>query len=374
MQARLDPCGDALHRSTLSPYRPFALMTAQRIYLDHHATTPVDPRAADVILRAMTEVFGNANSAEHAFGREAARWVDRAAAEVADLVGAQTEDVRFTSGASEALRLGLAYASERKGPGPLRVAASTIEHPALLSELERGVRKGWFEVSDLAVDDQGLVRFPAIEHRLAEGVDLICLMAANNEVGTLQPIEEAARLTQAAGSAILVDATQAAGRVTLSARASAIDYLILSGHKLYGPKGLAHWSARTYVWPRRPSDTPSISRLRTSPASRASARPAACRAPRWPLTRRASALCATAFKAACWRRSRVPSLTVRQIVDFLGTCTSLSVEWTTRRWSQEYPTAWLYRPEQHARRVRTPHPTSCAPWACRNGVSRVPYV
>lgn len=213
-------------------------MTAQRIYLDHHATTPVDPRAADVILRAMTEVFGNANSAEHAFGREAARWVDRAAAEVADLVGAQTEDVRFTSGASEALRLGLAYASERKGPGPLRVAASTIEHPALLSELERGVRKGWFEVSDLAVDDQGLVRFPAIEHRLAEGVDLICLMAANNEVGTLQPIEEAARLTQAAGSAILVDATQAAGRVTLSARASAIDYLILSGHKLYGPKGV----------------------------------------------------------------------------------------------------------------------------------------
>lgn len=213
-------------------------MNAPPIYLDHHATTPVDPRVAAVVMRVMTELFGNANSAEHVFGREAARLIDTAAAQVAKLVGAEPEDVRFTSGASEALRLGLAYASQRGGSLPLRVAASAIEHPALIAELERGRRLGWFDLRWLPVDDQGVVSLDAVKTALDEGAELLCLMAANNEVGTIQSVEAVAALATHAGAAILVDATQAAGRMVLSARDWNIDYLILSAHKLYGPKGV----------------------------------------------------------------------------------------------------------------------------------------
>lgn len=212
-------------------------MTAERIYLDHHATTPVDPRVAAVVLRAMTEAYGNANSAEHAFGREAASLVETAARYVAALVGAEAEDVRFTAGASEALRLALAYASPLAA-SPLKVAASTIEHPALIAELERGAALGWFDLRWMPVDGDGLVAAHTLESALADGAQLICLMAANNEVGAVQPVETAAGLAKAAGAAVLVDATQAAGRIALAARAWEIDYLVVSGHKLYGPKGV----------------------------------------------------------------------------------------------------------------------------------------
>lgn len=213
-------------------------MPDERIYLDHHATTPVDPRVAEVVLRVMTERYGNANSAEHAFGREAAGLVDTAASQVAALVGAEPEDVRFTSGASEALRLALAYASQPCGDRPLKVAASAIEHPALIAELERGQGLGWFDLRWIQVDGDGLVALDAVQTALDDGAELLCLMAANNEVGAVQPIEGAAHRARATGAAILVDATQAAGRIPLAARAWGVDYLVVSGHKLYGPKGV----------------------------------------------------------------------------------------------------------------------------------------
>ena len=212
-------------------------MDAERIYLDHHATTPVDPRVAAVVVQTMTEAFGNANSAEHAYGREAAHLVQTAAIQVAALVGAEADDVRFTSGASEALRLALAYASQATA-GPLKVAASAIEHPALIAELERGAALGWFDLRWMPVDGEGLVSFQTVERALTDSAQLICLMAANNEVGAVQSIEAVAALAKAAGAALLVDATQAAGRLALAARAWDIDYLVVSGHKLYGPKGV----------------------------------------------------------------------------------------------------------------------------------------
>ena len=213
-------------------------MTEQRIYLDHHATTPVDPRVAEVVVRVMTEHYGNAHSVEHAFGREAAGLVQTAATQVAALIGAEPEDVRFTSGASEALRLALAYGSGAAGGRPLKVAASAIEHPALIAELERGRSLGWFDLRWMPVDGDGLVAIEAVQAALNGGAELLCLMAANNEVGAIQPIEAAAERTSAAGAAILVDATQAAGRIPLAAREWGIDYLVVSGHKLYGPKGV----------------------------------------------------------------------------------------------------------------------------------------
>lgn len=209
-----------------------------RIYLDHHATTPVDPRVVQVMARVMTEQFGNPNSAQHAYGQEAAMVVRCAAAAVAALVDGQADDVRFTSGASEALRMALAYACDRRRQAPLLVAASRIEHPALIEELLAGERDGRYRIVWMPVDANGRVSVDTVRAALKADVDLFCLMAANNEVGTIQPFAEAAGLARQAGAEVLVDATQAAGRIPLSVTESGYDYLVLSGHKLYGPKGV----------------------------------------------------------------------------------------------------------------------------------------
>lgn len=208
------------------------------VYLDHHATTPVDPRVAAVVLDAMTTHFGNANSLQHVFGLAAARLVRDAADCVAALVGSDADDVRFTSSATEALGLALAYAAERRPGAPLRVLASPIEHPALLDKLERGARDGRLVVQWASVDQNGLVLVPTIQEALGHGVDLVCLMAANNEVGAIQPVQRVAALAVAAGAEILVDASQAAGKIPLDAQAWGIDYLVVSSHKVYGPKGV----------------------------------------------------------------------------------------------------------------------------------------
>ena len=160
-----------------------------------------------------------------------------AAAEVAALVGASADQVRFTSGATEAVRLALQIAHLQGAP-PLRIAASRAEHRAVLEEIERMERAGAAAVKWLHVDRAGQVALAEIEDVLAAGVDLLCLMAANNEVGTLYPVEAATGLARDAGAEVLVDATQAAGLVDIEADAWGIDYLVLSGHKLYGPKGV----------------------------------------------------------------------------------------------------------------------------------------
>jgi len=186
----------------------------------------------------MTEIFGNPNSVDHVYGEIAAGAVDEARAAVARLAGANPEDVRFTSGASEALRLALAYAIERGRSAPLRAAIAPIEHPALLDAAHHAARDGLIELLWMEVDDKCRVRTDAIREVLGRGARLVCLMAANNEVGTLQPVEEAGRLAKAVGAAFLVDATQAAGRIEVQAQDWGADYLILSGHKMYGPKGV----------------------------------------------------------------------------------------------------------------------------------------
>lgn len=208
------------------------------IYLDHQATTPVDPRVAEVMVRVMTQQFGNPNSTHHIFGQAAAAVVRDAARSVAALVGAAPGDVRFTSGASEAIRLAFAYAAERRSGAPLTVAASRVEHPAVLEELAAGERDGRFRIVWMPVNQSGRVSLETVAAALKAPIDLFCLMAANNEVGVIQPFTEAAALARAAGAEVLVDATQGAGRLSLSLIGADIDYLVLSGHKIYGPKGI----------------------------------------------------------------------------------------------------------------------------------------
>jgi cysteine desulfurase len=206
------------------------------IYLDNHATTQVDPRVAEVMLRAMIQDFGNASSVEHVFGEIAAHAVDHAASEVAVLVGAEPEWVSFTWSASQAIRLAMDHAVARRRR-PLRLALSHVEHRAVLEAAENLEHQGRATIAWIEVDDRARLREESLV-RLLPDTDLICVMAANNEVGTIYPIERIARIGHAAGADILVDASQAAGRVAIDARASRADYLILNAHKMYGPKGV----------------------------------------------------------------------------------------------------------------------------------------
>lgn len=208
------------------------------IYLDYHSTTPVDPRVAEVIRHVMLEAFGNANSADHAFGDEASALVADARRHVATLVGSEPAGVHFTSGSTEAIRTAIQHAlRSRRDARPLQVVASTVEHRAVLSALAEGAAQGELDVRWAPVDGSARLDMERLK-TLLPGADLVCVMAANNEVGTLYPVAEIARLAADVGANVLVDATQAAGRVDLAAQAWRIAYLVLSAHKLYGPKGV----------------------------------------------------------------------------------------------------------------------------------------
>lgn len=209
----------------------------QTIYLDHHATTPMDDRVISVMADAMRSIYGNANNVDHRFGRDAARAVDHAKEQVAALVNAVSSEVWFTSGSSEALRIALEAAVAASDRSPFRVASMRVEHPALLDALSALEKVGRIEIFWLSVDARAQLRFETLEMALTSGVDLVCLMAANNEVGTIYPVAKAIAASHDAGADILVDATQAAGRMALDVEAAGADYVIVSGHKIYGPKG-----------------------------------------------------------------------------------------------------------------------------------------
>ena len=216
------------------------------VYLDNHATTPVDPRVAELMFATMTANFGNAHSVDHAYGQTAAALIQEAESLVSALVGTTPSSVRFTTGATEGIRLALAIACTKRTP--LRIALSRVEHKAVLETVQGLHREGRATVSWINVDSRGRISLEAIREALKNGIDLLCLMAANNEVGTIYPVEAAATLAAEFGAEILVDATPAIGRTPVSAEDWGIDYLVLSAHKIYGPKGagaLVGPSART---------------------------------------------------------------------------------------------------------------------------------
>ena len=213
--------------------------SARPIYLDHHATTPVDPRVASVMVEAMTVAFGNPNSVEHRYGEEAASLVADARRHVAGLLGTQSGAVHFTTGATEAISLALRHVEEsRTDPAPLRVAATTVEHRAVLNALRLAEARGAISLSWMGVDSAGRLDIDDVREACASGAELLCVMAANNEVGTLYPVELVCREAGRWGARVLVDATQATGRIPLAVSDWGIDYLTLSAHKMYGPKGV----------------------------------------------------------------------------------------------------------------------------------------
>ncbi|HTI03474.1 MAG TPA: aminotransferase class V-fold PLP-dependent enzyme [Acidisoma sp.] len=210
------------------------------IYLDHHATTPCDPRVVEAMLPWFTERFGNAGSVEHAMGREAAEAVEAARAEVAALIGAAPSEIIFTSGATESNNLAILGAARfAKGLGDERRRVITLatEHHAVLDPVAALESEG-FEPVVLPVQADGLLD-PAILAEAMRGPTLlVSIMAVNNEIGVVQDLAGLGRMVKAAGAAFHVDAAQASGRIPFNVSEIPADLVSLSAHKMYGPKGI----------------------------------------------------------------------------------------------------------------------------------------
>lgn len=209
---------------------------SELLYLDYQASTPLDPAVREAMLPLLAE-FGNPHSTGHPYGRQAAALIERARAQVADLVGANPEDVIFTSGATEANNLALRGLAQAYDSRPARLISLATEHASVLEPIEALAREG-VDVCILPVQPDGLVDLARLERELAQAPAIVSIAAANNEIGVLQPLEMIANLCLRHGALLHSDATQAVGKVPLGLYECGIDALSLSGHKTYGPMGI----------------------------------------------------------------------------------------------------------------------------------------
>jgi cysteine desulfurase len=209
---------------------------ARPIYLDHHATTPVDPAVAAAMLPFLTEKFGNPSSRQHVFGQEAHAAVEEARAQVARLIGAEPAEIVFTSGATESDNLAVRGTAPAAARGR-HIVTTAIEHPAVLEPC-RALARGGFETTVVGVGPDGIVDPGDVERALRSDTVLVSVMAANNEIGTLQPLAEIAAVCREARVPFHSDAAQAVGKVPIDVRRDGIDLLSFCAHKLYGPKGI----------------------------------------------------------------------------------------------------------------------------------------
>lgn len=209
---------------------------SERAYLDHNATTPVDPRVAESMVPWLRDRFGNPSSA-HARGRKARRAVETAREDVADLLGAEPAEIVFTASGSEgnnSVIFEIARAAGRRG----EIVVSAFEHPSVTRAAERCAGEG-MSVREIAPGPDGVVPADEMIAALGSETRLVCLMLANNVVGTLQPVSEVASAARERDIPVLCDAVQAVGKVPVDPRALSVDYLTLGGHKFHGPLGAA---------------------------------------------------------------------------------------------------------------------------------------
>ncbi len=213
-------------------------MPSTDIYLDYNATTPCDPRVVEAMLPFFTNVYGNPANGLHTQGRLAARHVEEAREQVANLIGSHSSEIVFTAGATESNNLAIlglargAAESERK-----RIITSAVEHKSVLLPCKQ-LRSEGYEVIVLPVNDKGWVEPEAVEEAVDDETLLVSVQGANNEVGTVQPIPEIAEIAHQYGAVMHCDATQAIGKIPMDVDEWGVDLLSISAHKMYGPKGI----------------------------------------------------------------------------------------------------------------------------------------
>jgi cysteine desulfurase len=207
------------------------------IYLDHNATTPMDPRVLEAMIPYFTENFGNAASRNHSFGWHAEEAVDYAREQIAQLIGADPKEIIFTSGATEGDNLGIKGVYEMYASKGNHIITCTTEHKAVLDTCKHLEKLG-AEVTYLEVQPDGLIDLKALEAAMRPTTILVAIMYANNEIGVVQPVKEISAIAKKHGALFFTDAVQAVGKIPVDVNADGIDLMAFTAHKMYGPKGV----------------------------------------------------------------------------------------------------------------------------------------
>src|SRR5947209_10962328 len=207
------------------------------IYMDNHATTPLDPRVLEAMTPYFTNMFGNAASRNHSFGWEAEEAVETARAQIASLIGATAKEIIFTSGATESDNLAIKGVAEMYREKGNHIITAVTEHKAVLDTCKH-LEKAGFRVTYMPVQKDGLVDLEDLKRAIDDKTILVTIMAANNEIGVVQPLAEIGKICRERGVIFHTDAVQAIGKIPVDVNKQNIDILSISAHKMYGPKGV----------------------------------------------------------------------------------------------------------------------------------------
>jgi cysteine desulfurase len=209
-----------------------------QIYFDYNATTPADSRVVEFLCHYMVQEFGNSSSIDHKWGDRAEEAIKQASKQVASLIGSSPREIIWTSGATESINLAIQGSLPANPKQPHRIALLPIEHKAVLDTCQVLEKRGWAEITYLNVDAKGRLDLNHLEQTCAQGLSLLCIMAANNEIGNIYPMQTIGQIAKRHNILILCDGSQAVGKIPIQFEDWGITYLAISAHKLYGPKGV----------------------------------------------------------------------------------------------------------------------------------------